>query len=112
MYPAQSSGGLFLWLKKKKEVLFCFLATAGMFILLSLFVLSEMGPVAGLSSKSSLPWRDRLQFIETTCWLIRSLVAPINSKQSGILKLFVASRCRKTYMHVCVFVCIVCGYFW
>lgn len=44
-----------MWLK----VLFCFLPTAGV------FVLSEMGLAAGLSNKSSHLWRNRLsQFCE------------------------------------------------
>lgn len=63
--------------------MFCFPATSGMFILLLLFVPSEMGLVLGQSSNSSPLQGNILQFVMSTCFLFHSLAAPIIPSHLG-----------------------------
>ena len=85
---------------QKGLFLCCFLATDSMLFLPSSFGLSEMEPVAGLSTA---PWRDRLRFVKTTCWCIRSLLTNIFlCTELGLGCLWVWSLMSRENIHACV----------
>lgn len=89
--------------------MFSFPVKSGMFILLHCLSLSEMGLVAGLSSLFQPSLEKQAPVCKENMLAYSLLGCSCNSKQSGILKLFVTSGYGRAFLLTCVLVFIVCG---